>query len=456
MASARYWRVVGIETYGGGDLELGGFHWYAGGTRIDASATLTCNSVPVSGTLANLQDTDTATTTRFSGSQVRSGGFRLVWDFGTPVVDPYPRIAAAAVDKFIGWGTLQYSSDNTTWTTDTLFGRVIYPGFGQQTPADPKFRIAAPSDWDVASKGSSATITGRIAEVRSNFTGIARTNSARTSGRRVFGLRLTKVTPSQMFFGGLAALASWGSYNVGKHWAVYGYDGSFTYYPTGVEITVSPAPGAPTAVGDVMYFDVNLDTGFCSLKKNAGSWTTPVALPNFVIGDSYVIDLMAPSTSGDILGAELLTSALELGANIPSGAQAWDSASGTDDFSADFVVTKPLDTSEPFWREAIAGSVGAATTNAAAPVRDIYLAGRGSITATVKEDGTPTDTPVRRKVRLFRDRDGLLVRETWSDATTGAYSFAEINENETYSVVSYDHNDNYRAVIADRITPTVA
>lgn len=112
--------------------------------------------------------------------------------------------------------------------------------------------------------------------------------------------------------------------------------------------------------------------------------------------------------------------------------------------------------SNPFWREAIPAVVGLATTTASRSVRDIYLAGRGSITATVKEDGTPTDTPVRRKVRLVRDRDGLMVRETWSNATTGAYSFTEIDENETYSVVSYDHNDNFRAVIADRITPTVA
>jgi hypothetical protein len=47
------------------------------------------------------------------------------------------------------------------------------------------------------------------------------------------------------------------------------------------------------------------------------------------------------------------------------------------------------------------------------------FAGRGRISGTVKDKGTP-NMPVRRRVRLYQDRDGLLVRETWSDATTGA------------------------------------
>ena len=77
--------------------------------------------------------------------------------------------------------------------------------------------------------------------------------------------------------------------------------------------------------------------------------------------------------------------------------------------------------------------------------------GVGRIVGTVKEDGSP-DVPVRRKVRCVRERDGLLVRETWSAEVTGAYQFDDLDETEAYIVYSLDYKHNYRAVIADNLT----
>jgi hypothetical protein len=88
------------------------------------------------------------------------------------------------------------------------------------------------------------------------------------------------------------------------------------------------------------------------------------------------------------------------------------------------------------------------------PVRDIYHAGIGKIAGTIKETGTP-NSPVFRRVRLFRDKDGLMLRETWSDPVTGEYQFEYIDEAQTYTVVSYDHVGVYRAVVADRVTPEI-
>ena len=84
--------------------------------------------------------------------------------------------------------------------------------------------------------------------------------------------------------------------------------------------------------------------------------------------------------------------------------------------------------------------------------RALYIGGRGRIAATVKEKATP-DLPVYRRVRLFRDRDGLMIAETWSNPVTGAYAFEYIDQSYTYSVISYDHTGNFRAVIADNLTP---
>lgn len=77
--------------------------------------------------------------------------------------------------------------------------------------------------------------------------------------------------------------------------------------------------------------------------------------------------------------------------------------------------------------------------------------GIGRVRGTVKETGTPT-SPVFRRVRLIRERDGFLIREVWSDKVTGAYDFTYVDELQTWTVVSYDHNHNYRAVVADNLT----
>lgn len=101
------------------------------------------------------------------------------------------------------------------------------------------------------------------------------------------------------------------------------------------------------------------------------------------------------------------------------------------------------------------GSIALGKVQTPRSARDMVFGGRGQISGTVKVDSTP-DVPVHRRVRLFRDRDGVMVQETWSDKVTGAYEFNDIEEGATYSVVSYDYLHDFRAVIADNLTPEVA
>ena len=82
---------------------------------------------------------------------------------------------------------------------------------------------------------------------------------------------------------------------------------------------------------------------------------------------------------------------------------------------------------------------------------DAEHGGRGRIVGTTKAAGTP-DYPVSRRVRLLRKRDGVLARETWSDAA-GNYVFDRIRHDLTYVVMSHDHTGLYNAVIDDAITP---
>ena len=88
----------------------------------------------------------------------------------------------------------------------------------------------------------------------------------------------------------------------------------------------------------------------------------------------------------------------------------------------------------------------------AAPVTiNLKNAGSYRIIGTTKNTGTPP-VPVGRLVRLHDQKTGEIVRQAWSDATTGAYSFTGLRLT-TYYVVSFDHTNTFAAVIADNLTP---
>ncbi len=79
--------------------------------------------------------------------------------------------------------------------------------------------------------------------------------------------------------------------------------------------------------------------------------------------------------------------------------------------------------------------------------------GDGIISGTVKRKDTPANIALKRRVRLYRERDGMLVRETWSDPVTGAYTFVGLPRAERYTALAYDYEHNFRAVAADNLAP---
>ena len=89
--------------------------------------------------------------------------------------------------------------------------------------------------------------------------------------------------------------------------------------------------------------------------------------------------------------------------------------------------------------------------------RDISRGGAGFVAGTVKEraKNAPegSEVPVRRRVRLYDERQGTCIAETWSDATTGAYRFDYIDMERIYTVLSYDHNGQFVAVAANGLVP---
>jgi hypothetical protein len=94
-------------------------------------------------------------------------------------------------------------------------------------------------------------------------------------------------------------------------------------------------------------------------------------------------------------------------------------------------------------------SVGLAESND----RHFYCGGLGVIASTVKEKATPSDLPLARLVRLFTQREGLLVAATWSDPVTGVYRFENLDPSLEYFAVADDHERIYRSVIASNLVP---
>lgn len=83
-------------------------------------------------------------------------------------------------------------------------------------------------------------------------------------------------------------------------------------------------------------------------------------------------------------------------------------------------------------------------------LHSIWHSGTGRISGTVKEAGTP-DHAVKRRVRLHRKIDGMMLFETWSKPD-GTYLFENLMI-QPYYVVAFDHTGNYNGVIKDSIIP---
>ena len=93
---------------------------------------------------------------------------------------------------------------------------------------------------------------------------------------------------------------------------------------------------------------------------------------------------------------------------------------------------------------------GLGPTNFDRPLKalDTEFGGKGRIYGTVTRKNLPVNVPMKRRVRLHRSVDGLLVRETWSDPA-GNYEFREINPRYEYDVFAWDHEMMFRTVVAN-------
>lgn len=500
MPAARYWRAVGLQSVGGGALELSALHLHLGGVRVDAAATLTSAIAPAGGSLAALQDDDTATTARWL--DVSAPGFALVWDFGAGNTQDVAAVWLGAGATYAEWLetlTLQYSSDGVVWATLVSVPPSSWPGANILQPAggDPHFdKVSLLLHMD----GVNGSTVFKD-ETGKNVSAFGAPTPVLSTAQAKFGQSSLLVNPTgTTILSGIEADSSadfdfggddftvewwqfWANPSSPRYQAAFqrGYnvagamtlvtgdaDGRYALFlgAGGTQVLKESTAGATNAW---VHYALVRAAGVFTLWRDgeasaSGGSALTVGVPNkFAIGcyasDSgatgqvfngyidefrvtkgvarYTANFIPPTLPFPDVAGSAVTVHRKLG--VKQSALPILLSGGS---AGDTVMTLPPDAIHLDRQDA-----NGAETNA--PATRYRIPGP----RWVKEKTASTNVPLRRRVQLYNQRDSRLVREVWSDPVTGEYSFDNIRGDTTYFVIAFDHTGHYRAVIADNLTP---
>lgn len=502
MPSARYWRLVGCKPYGyGADLSLSEVALYAGATRVDTG--LACPYTPSSGSLSNLADGSTSSVCTFTPASFDKSNFALTWDLGSAQdVTSIDIGSAANKSSYLAEGLLQASSNGSIWTSVSRIRGLTYPGANALTSVanfkvvDPTFlaRFDGTNGAQSISNayGSTPTFTfstGVALSTAQKYSGTASmyfpgTDKLLYSSTQPHAASFIASTQQSMsawiYYDNASYLAN--SLRVGSAWDTYssntaqegwvlavnasgGLDCTLFFnnaFPGSPSVTLSSAAASiPLQTwthvawdrrGDNFWLYINGQVVDSETLVNAGTFAG-LATRQFAIGCTNANTSNTP-WKGYIDEYMLLNGAAIFG-GLPFTPGAWIDQTG-DSPSAYTASPDVILDSRTFDKILFSNpttNTQAKITDVQAVRRDLYFGGNGVVNGTVKEKSTPSNIPLYRRVRLIDQRSGNMVAETWSNATTGAYTFANIDRSRKYTVVSYDHTGFYRAVIADNLTP---
>lgn len=478
MPVARFWRVSGVSTYDADDLELSELALYEAGSRVDAGATLSSVLPPAVGDLASLSDGSVATTAGWSAQQVLSPGFALIWDFGAGVTKDVSSVGAAgpARGRFPALLSLSFSADGLAWT-DIGQTSIIYSdptsisdcaGFEAQYQA-----VQLMLHFDGENDSTSFVDSSLYQMIVTPNGGVKLSNV-----RSKFGATSALFYGSGDFLtlGGAPGLAFGSQDFTVEMWVwLQSLTGDCTLYdsrpsarngaypslsitPTNVSYYTNGAEqiAAAHGISALQWFHVALcrvsgaTRVFINGVQKGSTWADSVVYLNG--GDRPAIGALGLNTSLNNLNGSID----ELRITNGVGRYASNFAPPSSRFispglPAGYGRRTPITTAITIGQD-ISGSTVSALATVPGAI-NIYDGGRGRIVGTVKEKSTPTNTPLSRRVVLLSMPGSRAIRETWSDAETGAYVFSEIAMDRKYAAVSYDHTGIYRGVVADNLTP---
>ena len=481
MTAARYWRLASVETYGAlADFEATEIALYVGATRVDTSATITSSATPTTGNFAKLKDSSTSTVCRFAAADVFAPGFNITWDFGASPKDVSEiRFAAGTTpDNFVYSFSLLSSSDGVTWTQviANLSG-VVYPGAGlwvTVSTVDPLFQLVSLQLHLNGAEGSTNFVDSSISpKTVTSINGAAITTSQSKFGGASLALNGSSQYVLATVQGGLGS----GDFTL-EFFAYLNNTGGYAFNSRTAGVNDGSGEGSDgidiacnfyTTTANHVIFGGN-PTGL-----TVGVWQHHAICRSGTNMSHYIDGVLRQtgSASNNFSGTGFEIGGCRWGNSGNGYLDEMRLTSGYCRYSSDFTPptapftetsTSPLakrsarpnaQQIDPRWvYQDIVGSTWANAEPPQGTSRDMEDFGLFQISGTVKQQGTPSNTPLARRVQLFMERSGRMIRETWSDPTTGAYTFTYLRGDQTYFVVSFDYAHDFRAVIADNLTPS--
>ncbi len=474
MAAARYWRVVGIETYGDGDLELSALQLYGPGGRVDAAATFASSHAPIAGALADLADGNTATVARFSADHVRSAGFFIAWDLGSSIAAIGLRVGSAvAPSRFVSALTLQYF-DGAVWQSLASFGRFPWPGTSALGEVPSVGGINIPEATLFLDGSVDFADTSPVARTMTPQGGVSI-----SSAQALYGDK------SMLFDGSSGYVASPASASLGfapgddftisfNAWksanGSAGYDGVVSTTTNGSAtdgwfVELSSARGfAFGGGGGGPIFSIGLNPNTSQWKH----WEVSRKAGVLRAFGGGVKLFEAPDTRNYPQAGLTIGGAYPGGYHFAGFLQQVLIVKGLALHDSDFVpaalvggagqafLPKPVKTAYARGLVGASAAISPYSTErlAAAVARDVEFGGPGTIYGTTKTKGTP-NLPTKARVVLLHQRSKLPVRETWSDPVTGAFAFTGIDTSQQFLALAEDAAGHFRPVAANRLTPEV-
>ena len=471
MPAARYWRIVGVETFALGDLVLSEIACYdATSTRVDGLATISSALPPSSGLLATLGDGSFSSAVQWASADVTKPGFAVVWDFGTAQDVQKIAVAGPGKNEFPYLFFVQYSSDALVWSTGRQVSRIDYPGASVFVE---RFIFTGDDDFDKVglllhmdgSAGSSTIVdSGPLARAVT-----------------VFGNTVLSAVQSK--FGGVSAyFDGTGDYITAPCVSAPDISWTIEFFAMGDGLPAVEARMLTLGTSNLVLSRKTDGSLFISLQGNnysgaCGSLPAGVYKHIAIVKKINVIYVYVEGvqTYSQATGPLWDATSIKLGAldaTVNAGFKGWVDefrmseglarytsspfTTPSTSFPVDAVgvarrVTDFVDAPIIFTASDPGDVVSFGPENVKAFV-DLEDGGWYRIVGTTKEKATPSNVPIARRVRLLNERDGRMVRESWSDAA-GNYSFSEIKGGRSYSIISYDHLGVYQAVIADNQTP---
>ncbi|WP_157755005.1 hypothetical protein [Variovorax boronicumulans] len=462
---------------GGGTVELSEFWLRAGGSRVDAAATLTSTIAPLAGSLADLKDDDTATAVSINRKTV------LQWDFGGSPQDVTDIRLGAAGDekKFLLAVRIEWSDDGAAWAPAHAFAGILFPGARTMTQSARMTPRLAAAGATVLQDNSLSAMTLPLPALSGEYptTLVAAVMFRATPGAPPAGwTRVSTAGPALLT---ADSLTQWSEV----------YIRSVAAPSDAVAPTFTQAANGRMS-GVIMEVACSFATAAVESEQTAvvsNTTTVTVALPSLTAaGDGLAVGVasailslasgaqavsvtvpwvLRSTTPVAALRLGVATQTLSSGGNT-AGTMTWESLtpSGNGTTANALILVGPEQIRRsPFVSAVLGGATANSLGATPSPMRAVqegvvrarpnYLfdpKSRGRVRGVVLMHVGGVNKPVFRRVMLIRERDMLVVGMQWSDPLTGAYDFQYVEDNEAYTVLSHDYTHDKRAVIADGIT----